>query len=65
MLKGFQHDIRPVEEGPRDGVEGVGGAEEEDAGEVQGHVQVVVQEGRVLGRMRCRNVENNAEKSGS
>ncbi len=40
--------LHAVEEGWGYGVEEVGGAHEEDLGEVNGHVQIVVQETRIL-----------------
>lgn len=40
--------LHPVEQRTGDGVEHVGGADEEDLREVEGHIEVVVSEGVVL-----------------
>lgn len=40
--------LHAVQQRPRDGVKDIGGADEEDLGEVKGHVEVVVPERVVL-----------------
>ncbi len=47
-----RHDLHAVEQGPRDGVGDVGGGDEQHVGEVQVHLQVVVPERVVLGRVQ-------------
>ncbi len=51
-------DLHPVQQGGGDGVGGVGGAEEENVGEVVGHVHVVVGEGAVL--LRVQDLQQGA-----
>ena len=51
-VAGEGDDLRPVQQGIRDGVQGVGGEDEEDVGHVKGQVQVIVPEGDVLLRVQ-------------
>ncbi len=48
-VPGQRQDLHPVAQRPGDGVERVGGGDEQHLGEVEGHAQVVVDEGVVLG----------------
>ena len=47
-VAGQLDDLHPVQQGPGDGVGGVGGGDEQHVGQVEGHLQEVVPEGAVL-----------------
>ena len=51
-VPGQHQDLHPVTQGPGDGVECVGGGDEQYLRQVEGHREVVVHEGVVLGRIQ-------------
>jgi hypothetical protein len=51
-VAGKLEHLHPVAERGRDGVQGVGGGQEEHLREVESHAQVVVHEAVVLGRVQ-------------
>ena len=47
-VAGQLNDLHPVQQGPGDGVQGVGGGDEQHVGQIEGQLQEVVPEGGVL-----------------
>ncbi len=47
-IAGQLDDLHPVQQGPGDGLRGIGGGDEQHIGQVEGHLQEVVPEGGVL-----------------
>ena len=47
-IAGQFNDLHPVQQGPGDGIQGVGGGDKEHVGEIEGHLQKMVAEGAVL-----------------